>query len=84
MNANPTFAAPVAPALDAHAVRAPERTRSQVATLETFDVYCVSLDACRQSASLVPTLSATLRDQLVRASSSVVLVLFARREAPSL
>jgi hypothetical protein len=51
MNANPTFAAAGAPALDASGSRAPEsarvrdqdrvRTRAGVTTLETFDVYRV-------------------------------------------
>lgn len=40
---------------------------------KTFDVYRVSLDACRASAPIAPLLAASLRDQLVRASSSVVL-----------
>ena len=51
MNANPDFAAAVAPALDASDSRAPETTRERdrvqardrdvVATLESFDVYRV-------------------------------------------
>lgn len=83
MNANPVFAAAVAPALDASESRAPESTRDRVrvrdrdracvTSLETFDVYRVSLDACRACAPIVPTLTAILRDQLLRASSSVVL-----------
>jgi|CXWL01.1.fsa_nt_gi four helix bundle protein len=73
MNANPAFAAPAAPTLDASAVRAPERNRSQVASLETFDVYRVSLDACRASSPIAAALSPSLRDQIVRASSSAVL-----------
>ena len=71
MNANPSFAASVAPALQSAAVRAPERARTT--SLETFDVYRVSLDACRACAPIAPALSANLRDQLLRASSSVVL-----------
>ncbi|MEO8359549.1 MAG: four helix bundle protein [Vicinamibacteria bacterium] len=73
MNANPAFAASVAPALQSTVVRAPERARGVVTTLETFDVYRVSLDACRACAPIAPSLSATLRDQLLRASSSAVL-----------
>ena len=83
MNANPDFAASVAPALDASGSRAPEATRERdraqardravVTTLETFDAYCVSLDACRASAPLAASLTAILKDQLLRASSSVVL-----------
>ena len=67
MNANPVFAAPVAPTLDASVSRAP------VTTLESFDVYCVALDACRVSVPISTALTASLRDQLVRASSSAVL-----------
>ena len=52
---------------------APERARAAVTTLETFDVYRVSLDACRACAPIAPSLSANLRDQLLRASSSAVL-----------
>ena len=73
MNANPAFAASVAPALQSTVVRAPERARTAVTTLETFDVYRVSLDACRACAPIAPALSANLRDQLLRASSSSVL-----------
>lgn len=87
MNANPAFAAAVAPAHDASDSRAPESTRDRdrvrvrarvraravVTSLETFDVYRVSLDACRACAPIAPTLTAILRDQLLRASSSVVL-----------
>lgn len=75
MNANPAFAAAVAPALDAASSRAPESTRerAQVTSLETFDVYRVSLDACRACAPVVASLTANLKDQLLRASSSVVL-----------
>jgi four helix bundle protein len=83
MNANPDFAAAVVPALDASDSRAPEATRNRdrdqararagVTTLETFDVYRVSLDACRACAPIAATLTATLKDQLLRASSSVVL-----------
>jgi four helix bundle protein len=71
MNANPASAASVAPALQSAVVRAPERPR--VTTLETFDVYRVSLDACRACAPIAAALSANLRDQLLRASSSAVL-----------
>jgi four helix bundle protein len=73
MNANPSFAAPVAPALQSTVVRAPERARAAATTLETFEVYLVSLDACRSSAPIAASLDANLRDQLRRASSSVVL-----------
>ena len=73
MNANPASAASVVPALQSAVVRAPERARAGVTTLETFDVYRVSLDACRACAPIAPELSANLRDQLLRASSSVVL-----------
>ncbi len=81
MNANPAFAASVAPALETSGSRAPDRDRVQgraaapscVTSLESFDVYRVSLDACRLSAPVAALLSATLRDQLTRASSSVVL-----------
>ena len=72
MNANPSSAASVAPALQPTGVRAPE-PRAVVTTLETFDVYRVSLDACRACAPIAPALSANLRDQLLRASSSAVL-----------
>ena len=72
MNANPSSAASVAPALQSSVVRAPEPTRAAVTTLETFDVYRVSLDACRACAPIAPALSANLRDQLLRASSSAV------------
>lgn len=71
MNANPASAASVAPALAASDLRAV--ARNTVASLETFDVYCVSLRACRACAPVVPSLSVVLRDQLLRASSSVVL-----------
>ena len=70
MNANPASAASVVPALQSGAVRAP---RAVATTLETFDVYRVSLDACRSCASIAASLDANLRDQLRRASSSVVL-----------
>ncbi len=69
MNANPACAASAAPALDALAVRAPATAQS----LDTFDAYRVSLDACRACAPIAAQLSANLRDQLLRASSSVVL-----------
>ena len=96
MNANPAYAAAVAPALDASDYRAspevetmlgdpggPESTRERdrvrvrdragVTSLENFDVYRVSLDACRACAPIAATLTAILKDQLLRASSSVVL-----------
>ncbi len=73
MNANPASAASGAPALQSTVFRAPEPTRVAVTTLDTFEVYRVSLDACRACAPLAPALSANLRDQLLRASSSVVL-----------
>ncbi len=69
MNAKPAFAASVTPAPHAALVRAPQPALS----LENFDAYRVALDACRASAPIAPALSATLRDQLLRASSSVVL-----------
>jgi four helix bundle protein len=56
--------------------RSPVRSRSgppSPTALETFDVYRVSLDACRACAPIAPALSANLRDQLLRASSSAVL-----------
>lgn len=71
MNANPAFAASVAPALAASALRAPDQTTAT--SLETFDVYRISLEACRGCAPVAASLSASLRDQLLRASSSVVL-----------
>ena len=71
MNANPSSPASVAPALQSAVSRAPERARTT--SLETFEVYRVSLDACRACAPIAPALSANLRDQLLRASSSVVL-----------
>jgi four helix bundle protein len=73
MNANPAFAASGAPALQSTVVRAPGRTPATPTTLETFNVYRVSLDACRACAPIAPSLSANLRDQLLRASSSSVL-----------
>ena len=73
MNANPSSAASVAPALQSAVARAPERARAVATTLETFEVYRVSLDACRSCAPIAPSLDANLRDQLRRASSSVVL-----------
>jgi four helix bundle protein len=73
MNANPAYAASVAPALQSVAPRAPERGGTNATTLETFDVYRVSLDACRACAPIAPKLSANLRDQLLRASSSAIL-----------
>jgi len=75
MNANPAYAAAVAPALDTSGSRAPEssRERARVTSLESFDVYRVSLDACRAAAPISASLTAILKDQLLRASSSVVL-----------
>ena len=73
MNANPASAASAAPALPSTVVRAPERAQHAATTLETFDVYRVSLDACRSCALIAVSLDANLRDQLRRASSSVVL-----------
>jgi four helix bundle protein len=73
MNANPAFAASVAPALQSTVSRAPERARAVVTSLETFDVYLVSLDACRSCVGIAVSLDANLRDQLRRASSSAVL-----------
>ena len=73
MNANPASTASVAPALQSAAARAPERARAVATTLETFEVYRVSLDACRLCAPIAASLDANLRDQLRRASSSVVL-----------
>ena len=72
MNANPASAASVAPALQSAVLRVPG-PRAVVTTLATFHVYRVSLDACRACAPIAPALSANLRDQLLRASSSVVL-----------
>ena len=69
MNANPAYAASAAPTLDALDVRAHATAQS----LDTFDAYRVSLDACRACAPIAAQLSANLRDQLLRASSSVVL-----------
>ena len=68
MNANPAYAASAAPALDA-----PVFARATAQSLDTFDAYRVSLDACRACAPIAAQLSADLRDQLLRASSSVVL-----------
>ena len=73
MNANPASTASVAPALQSAVARAPERPRAVATTLETFDVYRVSLDACRSCAPIAASLDANLRDQLRRASSSVLL-----------
>ena len=70
---NAASAASVAPALESTVSRAPERDRTSITRLETFDVYRVSLDACRSCAPITASLSANLRDQLLRASSSVVL-----------
>lgn len=69
MNAKPAFAAPVTPAPHAALVREYQPALS----LENFDVYRGALDACRACAPIAPALSAILRDQLLRASSSVVL-----------
>ena len=52
MNTNPASAASVAAALQSMVSRAPERARAGVTTLETFDVYRVSLDACRLCAPI--------------------------------
>ena len=63
MNANPSSAASVGaspnagrlqgtPALQSAVVRAPERTRAT--SLETFDVYRASLDACRGCQPIAP------------------------------
>ena len=49
------------------------RDRAGVASLETFDVYLVSLDACRSCVPIAASLDANLRDQLRRASSSTLL-----------
>ena len=73
MNANPASAASVAPALQSAVSRAPEQARNGTPRLETFDVYRVSLDACRSCLPIAASLDANLRDQLRRASSSVVL-----------
>ena len=72
MNANPASASG-APALESRALRAPEWDRASVATLDTFDAYRIALDGCRSCAPIATALSASLRDQLLRASSSVVL-----------
>lgn len=61
----------VAPAAAPDPVR--ERERVPVGSLDRFDVYRVSLLACRASAPVAASLNANLRDQLLRASSSVVL-----------
>ena len=73
MNANPASAASVAPALQSTVARGPERPRAGATSLETLDAYRVSLDACRSCAPIAASLDANLRDQLRRASSSVVL-----------
>lgn len=72
MNANPASAASVAPALHSSSLQH-EPARHSALSLETFDVYRVSLDACRACAAVAALLDANLRDQLRRASSSVVL-----------
>jgi len=69
MNAKPAFAAPVTPAPRTSLLRAP----ATVSSLHGFDAYRVALDACRACAPIAGSLSANLRDQLLRASSSVVL-----------
>ena len=69
MNANPASAASAAPALRTVDLRA----SGPVQSLERLDAYRVALDACRLAAPIAGTLSANLRDQLMRASSSVVL-----------
>ena len=69
MNANPAFAASAAPALLTVSVRA----HGKVHGLDSLDAYRVSLEACRACAPIVAALSSNLRDQLLRASSSVVL-----------
>ena len=69
MNANPAYAASAAPALDTLDIRAHATAQS----LDRFDAYRVSLDACRACAPIAAQLSAALRDQLRRASASVVL-----------
>jgi len=69
MNANPAYAASAAPALDTLDIRAHATAQS----LDRFDAYRVSLDACRACAPIAAQLSADLRDQLRRASASVVL-----------
>ena len=73
MNASPAFTASVAPALQSHDVRTSGRDRASVTTLDTYDAYRIGLDACRFCAAIAVVLSANLRDQLLRASSSVVL-----------
>ena len=82
MNANPAFAAPVraSPNLERlQGTPAPQaallRARQPALSLENFDVYRVALEACRACAPIAGSLSANLRDQLLRASSSVVLTL---------
>jgi four helix bundle protein len=71
MNANPAFAASVVPALAASDLRAP--ARKTVTSIETFDVYRISLEAGRECLPVAASAGAILRDQLLRASSSVVL-----------
>ena len=75
MNAKPAFAASVVPSRHSFVPRAPDRgrDRDRVTSLESLDVYRVSLEACRVSAGIASSLSSNLRDQLLRASSSVVL-----------
>ncbi len=77
MIAKPTFAASVAPALPVVSAPdgggSPDRDRTVPLSLESFDVYRVSLEACRLSSGIGGALTANLRDQLLRASSSVVL-----------
>jgi len=69
MNANPASAASAAPALRTVDLSAPEPIRS----LESLDAYRVALEACRLAAPTAQALCPNLRDQLLRASSSVVL-----------
>jgi len=73
MNANLTFAASVVPAPLAAPPRRASGSQPASITLKTFDVYRVSLSVCQSLAVLGPFLNSALRDQLNRASSSVVL-----------
>jgi four helix bundle protein len=72
MNANPTSAAPAAPASTPSTHRAPVRAQSPT-TLASFDAYQVALSACSACAGFAPSLDANLRSQMTRAASSVVL-----------
>ena len=67
MNANPVFAASVAPA------RSYDRRGLSVRSLQSFDVYRVAIEAARLCVPISLSLNVNLRDQLTRASSSVVL-----------